>query len=97
MIPNETAAARIGIDMSEQDTPWEGLCSEAAWTFARRCVELHKSNPYDVIALDSIINTLMTELWDSGFSQSEIRTAFEKAIRDMPRYAANQERRGNGV
>jgi len=35
----------------------------------------------------------MTELWDRNFSQSEIRTAFEVAISDMPRYAAGEERR----
>jgi hypothetical protein len=37
----------------------------------------------------------MTELWDNGFGQAEIRTVFEEAIRDMPRYAAGQERRGS--
>lgn len=42
-----------------------------------------------------MINTLMTELWDNGFSQTEIRVAFEEAIRDLPRYAAGQERRGS--
>jgi hypothetical protein len=35
----------------------------------------------------------MTELWDNGFSQSEIGAAFEKAILDMPRYTAGQEKR----
>ena len=35
----------------------------------------------------------MTELWDRNFSQSEIQTAFEAAISDMPRYAAGEERR----
>jgi hypothetical protein len=32
----------------------------------------------------------MTELWDNGFSQSQIRTAFQAAIRDMPRYTAGE-------
>lgn len=78
---------------SEQDIPWEGRCTDAAWAFARTCAELHRSNPYDGGALKIIINTLMTELWDNGFSQSDIRTAFEKAILDMPRYAAGEEKR----
>ena len=78
---------------NEHDTPWEGLCTDAAWAFARQCADLKRNNPYEFDALENIINTLMTELWDNGFSQSEIRTAFEKAILDMPRYTAGEERR----
>jgi hypothetical protein len=44
-------------------------------------------------ALEDIVNTLMTEFWDQGFSQSEIRNAFMAAVADMNRYAAGQERR----
>ena len=36
---------------------------------------------------------LMTELWDRGFSQTEIREAFEAALVDLPRYAEGIERR----
>ncbi len=36
---------------------------------------------------------LMTELWDQGFSQTEIREAFEAALVAMPDYAAGEERR----
>jgi hypothetical protein len=80
----------------EDDVPWEVLSSEAAWEFARTVRRLAKSNPYGNSVLDFIINTLMTELWDNGFSQTEIRTAFESAIADMPRYAAGEEKRGKG-
>jgi hypothetical protein len=84
--------------MSEEngDVPWEGECHKAAWVFGQECAELTKSNPYRELVdpLGMMINTLMTELWDNGFSQTEIRTAFEEAIRDMPRYAAGKERRG---
>jgi hypothetical protein len=45
--------------------------------------------------LDFIINCFVTELWDRNFSQSEIRTAFEGAVLDMPRYAAGEERRSS--
>jgi len=76
------------------DIPWEGQCLVAADAFASRCAELYSSNPYSEVPLQRIINTLMTELWDRGFSQSEIRSAFEKAVADMPRYAAGEERRG---
>lgn len=76
------------------DEPWEGQSLSAAATFARRCRELYDEAPKDQLPLESTINTLMTELWDNGFSQSEIRHAFEAAVADMPRYAAGEERRG---
>jgi hypothetical protein len=79
----------------DEGVPWEGRCIEAAWAFARQRANLSASNPYAENALQRIINDLMTELWDNGFSQSEIRTAFEKALLDMPRYAAGEERRGD--
>jgi hypothetical protein len=44
-------------------------------------------------ALDTIVNSLMTEFWDQGFSQTEIRIAFADALADMNRYAAGEERR----
>lgn len=81
----------------EDGLPWEGRCYEAAFAFGRKCADLAKSNPYGDRSnpLSNLINTLMTELWDNGFSQTEIRTAFEAAIHDMPRYAAGQEQRGS--
>lgn len=38
----------------------------------------------------------LTSLWDRGFSQSEIRNAFERAVAEMPQYTAGEERRGGG-
>jgi hypothetical protein len=85
--------------MSTDDSEnlWEERFYKAAWTFGRECAALSKSNPFgaQVDPLCTLINTLMTELWDNGFSQTEIRIAFESAIRDMPRYAAGEERRGD--
>lgn len=78
---------------NEQEIPWEAQCDKAAYDFGLRCAELYLSNPYSEVPLHRMINNLMTELWDRGFSQSEIRSAFEKAVADMPRYAAGEERR----
>ena len=76
------------------ESPWEGRCADAAYQFALRCAELVTENPYNSTApLIGIINSLMTELWDRNFSQTEIRAAFEEALKDMPRYAAGEERR----
>jgi hypothetical protein len=77
-----------------EDVPWELRMVEAAYEFGLRCAELVTENPYSYDApLDGLVNGLMTELWDRNFSQTEIRTAFEAAIRDMSRYAAGEERR----
>jgi hypothetical protein len=82
--------------MSEPEVPWEGQCADAAYAFALCCAVLVTQKPHRVAApLDHIINSLMTELWDRNFSQGEIRTAFEEAIKDMPRYAAGEERRSS--
>ena len=78
------------------ETLWELECDNAVWAFGQQCRDLNKSNPYDLVALDRIINTLMTELCDNGFSQTEIRAAFEQALADMPRYAAGLEQRSDG-
>ena len=79
-----------------EDVTWEGQCADAAYEFAFRCAVLVARNPYNLAApLEGIINSLMTELWDRNFSQTEIRTAFEEAIKDMPRYATGEERRSS--
>jgi hypothetical protein len=54
--------------------------------------ELHQENPWpEHPVLPQAINHLATELWDCCFSQTEIRTAFQEAIEDLPRYAAGEE------
>ncbi|MFM5954459.1 MAG: hypothetical protein ACKOPE_09175 [Novosphingobium sp.] len=56
--------------------------------------DLHKTNPWpEQPLLPKAMNYLMTELWDRCFSQTEIREAFEEAVKDMPRYAGDQETR----
>jgi hypothetical protein len=83
--------------MSEtEETSWEAQCANAAYEFALRCAVLAADNPYDEDApLNGFIGHLMSELWDRNFSQTEIRNAFELAIRHMPSYAAGQERRSS--
>lgn len=71
---------------------WQDQSMAAVHQFSDALTGLHKSNPWpDCPLLPHAINHLMTELWDRGFSQSEIREAFDQAIADMPRYAAGQE------
>jgi hypothetical protein len=73
--------------------PWEGQCADAAYEFGLRCANLVARNPHSVdVPLNFIINCFMTELWDRNFSQSEIQTAFEEAMKDMPHYAGEERR-----
>lgn len=66
-----------------EEVPWEGQCADASYEFALRCADLVTPNPHHLGApLNGIINSLMTELWDRNFSQSEIRTAFAGAIKE---------------
>lgn len=60
---------------------------------AQCCAELRDAAPKARVVLDDIVNTLMTELWDRSFTQTEIRKGFEGAVADMNRYAAGEERR----
>ncbi len=80
--------------VDQDDLPWEGQCADAAYTFALRRAEWSARNPHSLPGpLNEIIGTLMTELWDRNFSQTDIRVAFDAAVRGMPRYAAGSERR----
>lgn len=80
--------------MSTENDAWQTRSYNAAADFAAAVKALHETNPWpEHVLLDQAINTLMTELWDRGFSPTEIRSAFESATLDMPRYAAGQERR----
>ena len=84
---------------SDQEVPWEAQLTTASYNFGVRCRELHESNPYGEELtrppLQQIMTHLATELWDRCFSQTEIIAAQKKAIEDLPRYAAGEERRGD--
>lgn len=77
------------------EAPWETRCLDEAHKFALSCAELRQSNPYGRPTLEVVIADLTTELWDRGFSQSEIKSAFERALHDLPQYAAGEDRRGD--
>ena len=71
---------------------WQTRLYDASYRLAVSLRELHDSNPWpEHPVLEVAINTLATELWDHGFSLTEIRTAFDAAVADLPRYAAGEE------
>jgi hypothetical protein len=76
---------------------WQCRSTAVVHQFGLSLQELHESNPWpEFRLLPNAMNTLMTELWDRGFSQTEIREAFNRAIADMPRYTAGVEARFGG-
>ena len=79
------------LDQAARDE-WQTRLYEASYQFSVVLRELNDTNPWpDNPVLRQAINTLATELWDRCFSLTEIRTAFEEAAADLPRYAACQE------
>ncbi|RZJ03402.1 MAG: hypothetical protein EON89_11835 [Brevundimonas sp.] len=82
------------IDPNDPDDAWQLKYSSVLWRFGEDVKALHQTNPWpELPLLPKAINSLMAELWDLGFSQTEIREAFEAAVADMPRYAAGEESR----
>lgn len=78
----------------DKETQWVANYCDLANHFTQECRKLCDENPSNhEDPLGYIMNCTMTELWDFGFSQTEIRNAFLEAVKDMPRYAAGEERR----
>jgi len=78
----------------DPETLWLTHSSNLAYGLAQHCVD-YSDWPRSLARMNSSVNTLMTELWDRGFSQGEIRTAFTEALADMPRYTGGKERNGS--
>ena len=78
----------------DPDNKWQDEWMRTVHRVGETLREKHLSNPWPHIpALPEAMKYLATELWDRGFSQTEIREAFEAAIREVPPYAADYERR----
>ena len=83
------------------NNPWEFRCHSTVYEFALQCAKLRDENPYDLSSLacdlsvlEYICTYLTTELWDRGFSQTEIRKAFEIAGGEaLTHYGAGEDRR----
>lgn len=79
---------------SDNNVPWEGQYTSITHEFAKQCYELKNSNPYaNYIALDAIMTSLATELWDYCFSRTEIDMAFRLAVERLSTYCAGNEQR----
>ena len=73
---------------------WRLKCIEEIHRFSIVLAQLQRENPSpENGVLGEAMNFLATELWDRGFSLSEIRSAMSDAAADVSRYAAGEERR----
>jgi hypothetical protein len=71
---------------------WQARLLNVTYDLSVALKELDETNPWPERAvLPQAIHTLATELWDRCFGMTEIRTAFEEAAADLPRYAAGEE------
>ncbi|HVZ30228.1 MAG TPA: hypothetical protein VG839_07530 [Asticcacaulis sp.] len=74
---------------------WQDALFAAGYDYAEVCARLRDDNPMALDALGHSLAYLATELWDRGFSQTEIREAFTEAVTLLVPYAAGEERRGD--
>ena len=85
---------RHNCSMSERnaDDQWQDRWMAEVYQLGVTLAAMQKDNPWpgDPL-LPEAINYLMTELWDRGFSQTEIREALDAAIHNLPLYAAGEE------
>ena len=81
--------------MTDEEDAWRLRGLNLAHEYSLRCKELRETNPYDFPAISNIARDLLTELWDQGFSVSEIKAGFGLAISELPQYAAGEDRRGD--
>jgi hypothetical protein len=70
---------------------WQDQWMATVYQFARALNDAHQNNPWPELALlPQAMDYFMTELWDLGFSQSEIAEAFGRALSNLPKYAAGE-------
>jgi hypothetical protein len=71
---------------------WQTRLYEASYRYSAALRELSDTNPWPANpVLRQALNTLATELWDAGFSATEIMAALEAAAADLPRYSGGQD------
>ncbi|HQS97603.1 MAG: hypothetical protein B7Y31_13325 [Novosphingobium sp. 16-62-11] len=76
----------------DSDDVWQDRGFAAVQAFAVELRGLHQSNPWPHIpALPQAMAYLMTELWDRGFTQTQIREGFETALIELPKYTLGDE------
>ena len=68
----------------DNETIWNSRAIDTAQSFAVICRDLCDADPNKPVnPLTHIMHDTMTELWDHGFSQTEIRQEFLEAIDNL--------------
>ncbi|HQS68848.1 MAG: hypothetical protein B7Y36_08745 [Novosphingobium sp. 28-62-57] len=81
-----------GITEEDSDAAWQDAGLAAVQSFAGELRGLHRSNPWpNIPILPQAMAYLMTELWDRGFTQTQIREGFEAALAELPQYTLGDE------
>ncbi|OYU33662.1 hypothetical protein [Novosphingobium sp. PASSN1] len=81
-----------GMSEEDSDDKWQDAGLAAVQAFATELRALHQSNPWPNIPLmPQAMAYLMTELWDRGFTQTQIREGFEAALVELPKYTLGDE------
>jgi hypothetical protein len=76
----------------DQDGEWQDDGFAAVQRFAGSLRDLHNRNPWPSIpVLPQSLVYLMTELWDRGFTQTQIRNALIAALDELPKYTGGEE------
>jgi hypothetical protein len=76
----------------DKNTAWDSRSSRVTNQFSKECRALCDENPFSLSnPLARVLDDLMTELWDMGFSQTDISQAFSEAVERIPHYAAGED------
>lgn len=76
----------------DPDGEWQDDGFAAIQGFAGSLRDLHNRNPWPCIPiLPQALVYLMTELWDRGFTQTQIRNALIAALDELPKYTGGEE------
>lgn len=81
------------VDPSDPEDAWQMRFANAVEFFILALLDLHNTNPWpdDFPAVDAAMLDLATRLWEKGFSQTEIRRAYEAALSGLVSFAAGDE------
>jgi hypothetical protein len=81
-------------EISEEysDDAWQAAGMASVQSFAGELRGLHRSNLWpNIPILPQAMAYLMTELWDRGFTQTQICEGFEAALAELLKYTLGHE------
>lgn len=84
----------MAMDPTDQEDAWQMRYANILEGFGIALYDLHHTNPWpERPALNLAISDIACDLWKRGFSETEIRAAYEFALAGLPNYTAGQDKR----